>query len=75
MKPTNDKVFLDTNIVIYAYSSTEEAKQQTSRRIMKTNHTVISTQALQSGCKLLYSEDLQHGQVVENQLTILNPYR
>ncbi|MEN9522406.1 MAG: hypothetical protein RL065_783, partial [Bacteroidota bacterium] len=28
MKPINDKVFLDTNILIYSYSNNELAKQQ-----------------------------------------------
>ena len=31
--------------------------------------------ALRAGCARLYSEDLQHGQVVDRQLRILNPFR
>jgi predicted nucleic acid-binding protein len=30
--------------------------------------------ALEVGCSTLYSEDLQNNQVIENSLTILNPF-
>ena len=31
--------------------------------------------ALRAGCARLYSEDLQHGQVIDRQLRIINPFR
>ena len=31
--------------------------------------------ALSAGCTRLYSEDLQHGQLINRQLRILNPFR
>ena len=31
--------------------------------------------ALRAGCERLYSEDLQHGQVIDRQLRIINPFR
>lgn len=34
---------------------------------------VVAT-ALQAECKILYTEDLQHGQIIEKQLTIINPF-
>lgn len=36
--------------------------------------SLIIAAALEAGCKTLYSEDLQHGQQIE-QLTIQNPFR
>lgn len=36
--------------------------------------SMIISAALLSGCTVLYSEDLQHGQVIEDQLTIANPF-
>jgi predicted nucleic acid-binding protein len=36
--------------------------------------SLIISAALESGCSTLYSEDLQHGQVIEEILTILNPF-
>lgn len=30
--------------------------------------------ALETGCKHFYSEDMQHGQLIENSLQIINPF-
>lgn len=35
---------------------------------------VIVASALEAGCTTLYSEDLHHGLVIENKLTIVNPF-
>ncbi|MDZ7855045.1 PIN domain-containing protein [Sphaerotilus sp.] len=37
--------------------------------------SLIVAAALDAGCVMLYSEDMQHGQVIEGRLTILNPFR
>jgi len=36
--------------------------------------SMIVSAALQSGCTVLYSEDMQHGQIIEGQLRITNPF-
>lgn len=36
---------------------------------------LIVAAALESGCTVLYSEDMQAGQVIDNTLTIKNPFR
>ena len=36
--------------------------------------SVIIASALSARCKTLYSEDLQHRQIVEKQLTVINPF-
>ena len=132
----NDKIFLDTNILIYCYSSSNPNKQIKARAVASLPNTVISTQvlkeftnvlykklkldwqdirkeleeleesfiihtntatsiknacniadrygfsffdsliisaALETGCNILYSEDMQDGQVIEKTLTIKNP--
>ncbi len=35
---------------------------------------MIVAAALQAGCRTLYSEDLQHRQVINRQLTVMNPF-
>lgn len=35
---------------------------------------LIIASALEAGCATLYSEDLQHAQVIDGQLTIRNPF-
>jgi len=34
----------------------------------------IVAAALLEGCTILYSEDMQHQQIIENRLTIINPF-
>ena len=36
--------------------------------------SMIVSAALQSGCSILYSEDMQHGQEINAQLIITNPF-
>lgn len=36
--------------------------------------SVIIASALRAGCRVLYSEDLQHHQVIDRQLKIINPF-
>ncbi len=37
--------------------------------------SLIIASALENGCTALYTEDLQHGQVINNRLKISNPFR
>ena len=132
-----DKVFLDTNVLIYGYSEDEPDKRQRAIDCVRSGEAWISTQvlnetinvlkrkfslsysqirdavqeiskgfpiilvsvntiemalnlaeryqysyfdslilasALEAGCQILYSEDLQDGQRIENQLMIVNPF-
>ena len=36
--------------------------------------SLILASALTAHCQILYSEDLQHGQVIDGRLTIINPF-
>ena len=36
--------------------------------------SMIVATALHAGCRSLYSEDLQHGQVIDRQLKVINPF-
>jgi|SRR5208337_1553371 len=36
---------------------------------------LIASSALEANCSILYSEDLQDGQVIDGELTIRNPFR
>jgi len=130
-------IFLDTNILIYAYSDTELEKKKRALSILAFESVVISTQvinefvwimnrkfnvefdslkiiidnlfdlykvciisqasiqraiefskrfsfshwdslmlasALEAGCTIFYTEDLQDGQNVDNQIVIINPF-
>jgi predicted nucleic acid-binding protein len=133
-----DKVFLDSNILVYLYSEDELQKQSIANNIFDEFECVISTQtlnefcnvcikklkkpvleiieslkeikgssrlefiddkvieqalflrekysysyfdslmlssALKYGCTIIYSEDMQHEQVIESSLKIINPFK
>ena len=36
--------------------------------------SLIVSSALAGGCKVLYSEDMQHKLVIDRRLTVLNPF-
>jgi predicted nucleic acid-binding protein len=36
--------------------------------------SVIVATALRAGCETLYTEDLQHRQIIDRQLTVINPF-
>jgi len=36
--------------------------------------SIIVASALEAGCNILYSEDFQHNQLIENRLRIVNPF-
>jgi predicted nucleic acid-binding protein len=130
-------VFCDTNILIYAYSTTEPFKADVANRVLFEQHSFVSTQvinefintcyrkqrlpdhqvaqavseiiqcfqvvsfsvatqikalnikeryrlqyydsliiatALENDCNVLYSEDMQHGLVIDQRLRIVNPF-
>ncbi len=133
-----NKVFIDTNILIYAYSETEREKKERVLSLLENEIICLSTQVInefiwvmngkfnvdikslklitdnlfemyqvsliknstiakaidivlqyklsywdslivassvESNCGILYTEDLQHGQVINGSLSVLNPFK
>ena len=55
---------------------THEAALQIAERYKFSIYDgLIIAAALETGCNIAYSEDLQDGQVIENSLTIRNPFK
>jgi len=135
-----DKIFVDTNVFVYAYSDDNILKHKTAKNLLQKDlaedFIIVSTQilnefysvmsksksshqeianyvreiakqtyvklvtiesielclkirekyhfswwdslvlvsALENGCRIIYSEDMQHKQVIENTLEIVNPF-
>ena len=42
---------------------------------LSTYDAIIAASALQAGCDILWSEDMQHGMVIDGRLRITNPFR
>lgn len=137
MAAESGDIFVDTNILIYAYSDTELEKKKKVLSLLTTESVAISTQvvnefiwvmrrkfnveygslkfiidnifdlykvciinqssvlkavdlskrlnfsywdslmlasALASGCSIFYTEDLQNGQHIDNQIVVINPF-
>ncbi len=36
--------------------------------------SLIAASALENGCSVLFTEDMQHGQVINNRLKVVNPF-
>ena len=133
----NDKLFFDTNVLVYCYTDTEPDKKNIAVSLAQSPEAWVSTQVLQdlsnkiqkkftkdwkevaatieevcknfivftnepstlldavqianrygyslydcliissaltAGCSILYSEDMQHGQLIDEKLKIINPF-
>ena len=64
--------FLDTNILIYATQDAALALGETDN--FSVYDALIVAAALQTGCTILWSEDMQNGRRVADRLTIRNPF-
>ncbi|MBI5213504.1 MAG: PIN domain-containing protein [Nitrospirae bacterium] len=62
------------------FSSVEESTIKKSIRIKKEFNysywdSLIIASALENNCSVLYTEDMQDGQIIDDELTIINPFR
>ena len=53
----------------------EAAIQLAERHAFHVYDATIIASALEAGCTTLYSEDMQHGQLIAGRLRIVNPFR
>ena len=81
MNAMKDKIFVDSNIWIYLFTSDDVLKNELARNFIldntaKENILVISYQvinevgAIESGCRFLTSEDLQNGQDMQGIIVV-----
>ncbi|AKV65343.1 PIN domain-containing protein [Microcystis panniformis] len=61
-------------IVLVSVNTIEMALNLAERYQYSYFDSLILASALEAGCQILYSEDLQDGQRIENQLMIVNPF-
>jgi predicted nucleic acid-binding protein len=50
-----DKIFIDSNIFVYAYTDDDCEKHELFRILLKDN---VLASALENDCKIVYSEEL-----------------
>jgi len=68
---------IDNNCKIVNFSLTTQIKAINIKEKYKLQYydSLILATALENGCNILYSEDMQQNQIIENQLKILNPFK
>ena len=75
--------FVDTNVLIYTLSR-DDRRAHRAQQILRDggvisvqvlNDSLLLAAAVEAGCSTFLSEDLQHGQVIEDALTVVNPFQ
>jgi predicted nucleic acid-binding protein len=62
------------DVVPVEANTIREAIRRVRRYGLSHWDSLVIAAALLSGCSTLYSEDLQHGQVIDGKLTVINPF-
>ncbi len=65
---TNNVVFINT------YETIEKATHIAEQYRFSFYDSLIIAAALACQCQILFSEDMQDGQIIENTLTVINPF-
>ncbi len=63
-----------TIVVSFSLSTQIQALQLCQQHSFSYYDALIATTALENDCTILYSEDMQNNQLLENQLRIVNPF-
>jgi predicted nucleic acid-binding protein len=62
------------NIHAITLSTLRLARKLISKYDFQLFDSIIVASSLETGCEILYSEDFQHNQLVENRIRIINPF-
>jgi predicted nucleic acid-binding protein len=68
-------LLLACEVVAVEADTIREAIRLTTRYKLSHWDSLIVSAALLAGCDTLYSEDMQDGQVIEERLTVVNPFK
>jgi predicted nucleic acid-binding protein len=71
---TVNEVDSDFNVHINKPATVEQACRIADKYKYSFYDSLIISAALACNCAILYSEDMQHGQVIEDRLKIINPF-
>ncbi len=73
-------ILVDNFLESLRFSSVEESTIKKALRIKKALNysywdSLIIASALENNCSILYTEDMQDSQTINNELTIVNPFK
>ncbi len=74
IEPTLNEINTDFNVYVNKPYNIERACKIAEKYHYSFYDSLIISAALSCNCKILYSEDMQNGQIIENSLTIINPF-
>lgn len=69
-----DSIMLRTDVLPVDEATIRKSAELALRYQLSNWDALIAAAALLERCDTLYSEDMQHGQVLEGQLTVVNPF-
>ena len=69
-----DQIMAVTDVVAVDEATVRKSAEIAINHQVSNWDALIIASALLSNCSTLYSEDMQHGQVFNKQLTIINPF-
>ena len=67
-------ILSNTNLIAVSGNNLESAFEISLKYGYSFYDSIIIASALESNCKILYSEDFHHKQKIENKLQIINPF-
>lgn len=71
---TLNEISSDFNVHVNKPATVEQACRIADKYKYSFYDSLIVSAALACNCNILYSEDMQHGQVIEDRLKIINPF-
>ena len=74
MKLTSDKIFFDTNVMVYCYTENEPEKKIIAQKLALENDANISTQVVQEFINVLTRKYKQGWPVIQNSIKNLPLY-
>ena len=72
---TLNEISSDFNVHVNKPATVEQACRIADKYKYSFYDSLIVSAALACNCAILYSEDMQHGQVIEERLKIINPFK
>ncbi len=66
---------LNFDVSLISLSTIQEAIRIKEKYAYSYYDSAIIAAALQNNCNILYTEDMQHEQIIEDSLTIINPFK
>jgi len=69
-----NEISASTNIQNISFDTSKKAFYIKGKYRYSLWDSLVLASALESGCEIVYSEDMQHGQIIENTLKIISPF-